>query len=327
MWAGSDGLLSMRYDGTDVKTVVKVTGPPGGGPPGGRPPSPDEVVLSPDGSRALVRAARNVFLITVPPVGGEAPTVSVTSSSAVPTRRLTDIGGDFVGWSHDGGTAHYSIGRSFFRYDVALADSLVRDSVAVARAEAGEEEAGGSDEEPPADEAAETVEPGTEEPGDTEESRPAYRADRVDVEIVLAKDRPRGTVLLQGARLITMRGTEVIERGDILVRDNRIAAVGPTGTLAVPPDAAVLDMSGKTIYPGLVDIHAHTWVAWGVHRSQVSQFLAQLAYGVTTQRDPQTSSRRRPRLRGPRRGRRHPRPPDLLDRPRRVLGRQHQEPR
>ena len=32
------------------------------------------------------------------------------------------------------------------------------------------------------------------------------------------------------------------------------------------------------------------WVAWGVHRSQVSQFLAQLAYGVTTQRDPQTST-------------------------------------
>jgi hypothetical protein len=49
-------------------------------------------------------------------------------------------------------------------------------------------------------------------------------------------------------------------------------------------------MSGKTILPGFVDIHAHTWVAWGVHRSQVSQFLAQLAYGVTTQRDPQTSS-------------------------------------
>jgi hypothetical protein len=49
-------------------------------------------------------------------------------------------------------------------------------------------------------------------------------------------------------------------------------------------------MAGKTILPGFVDIHAHTWVAWGVHRTQVSQFLAQLAYGVTTQRDPQTST-------------------------------------
>ncbi|MDH3734349.1 MAG: amidohydrolase family protein [Gemmatimonadota bacterium] len=289
VWAGSEGLLSMRYDGTDIRTVVKVTGPPGGGPPGGRPPSPDEVVLSPDGDRALVRASRNVFLITVPPVGGETPTVSVTASSVVPTRRLTDIGGDFVGWSHDGGTAHYSIGRSFFRYDVALADSLVRDSLALARAEAAEEE---DDEEPTEDEAApaDSTAVDSEDEAEEEESRPVYEADRVDVEITRLKDKPRGTVLLQGARLITMRGDEVIERGDILVRDNRIAAVGASGSLSAPADAEVLDMSGKTIYPGLVDIHAHTWVAWGLHRSQVSQFLAQLAYGVTTQRDPQTSS-------------------------------------
>jgi Tol biopolymer transport system component len=283
VWAGSDGLLSMRYDGTDVRTIVKVTGPPGGGPPGSRPPPPDEVLISPDGSRALARAARNVFMITVPPVGGEAPTVSVTSSSVVPTRRLTDIGGDFIGWSPDGGTAHYSIGRSFFRYDVALADSLVSDSVALARADAEDDE----DAEPPTDPEGEVA---ADEEEETEESGPAYRADRVDIEIVLPKDRPSGTVLMQGARMITMRGSEVIERGDLLVRDNRIAAIGPTGTLDVPDGTDILDMRGKTIYPGLVDIHAHTWVAWGVHRSQVSQFLAQLAYGVTTQRDPQTSS-------------------------------------
>ena len=106
----------------------------------------------------------------------------------------------------------------------------------------------------------------------------------------MPKDRPRGTVVLSGARLLTMRGDEVIPRGDIVVRDNRIAAVGPSGSVDIPEDAEVRDMSGKTILPGLVDIHAHTWVAWGVHRGQVSQFLAQLAYGVTTQRDPQTST-------------------------------------
>src|SRR5262245_52840736 len=77
IWAGSDGLLSMRYDGTDVKTIVKVTAPappplPGATP--GPPPSPDEVILSPDGRRALVRGNRNVYMITVPPVAGGAPT-------------------------------------------------------------------------------------------------------------------------------------------------------------------------------------------------------------------------------------------------------------
>ncbi|NNM34107.1 MAG: amidohydrolase family protein, partial [Gemmatimonadetes bacterium] len=286
VWAGRDGLLSMRYDGTDVRTVVKVTAPSRPGP--GTPPAPDEVVLSPDGSRALVRASRNIYLITVPPVGGEAPTVSVASSSSMPTRRLTRVGGDFVGWSLDGRIAHYSIGKSFFRYDVELADSLVADSVNTARAEAaarGDEEAGAGDDAAAADSAT-----AGEAGGDDEESAPAYQASRFDVEITVPKDRPQGVVALTGARLITMRGDEVIERGDIVVRDNRIVSVGPTGSVEIPDDARVMDMTGRTIYPGLVDIHAHTWVAWGVHRGQISQFLAQLAYGVTTQRDPQTSS-------------------------------------
>jgi len=276
VWAGSEGVLSMRYDGTDIRTVVKVTAPTVAGGGG----SPDEVVLSPDGTRAIVRANRNVFLITVPPVGGEAPTVSVSSSSVVPTRRLTTVGGDFVGWSQDGRVAYYSIGRSLFQYDVVTADALIADSVAVARAEAEAEEV--------ADPEAEEV---SDEEGESEaESGPVYEAARTDVEIIQDKDKPRGTVVLSGARLITMRGDEVIERGDVVIRDNRIIGVGPSGTVTIPDGAEVRDMSGKTIMPGLVDIHAHTWVAWGVHRSQVSQFLAQLAYGVTTQRDPQTST-------------------------------------
>jgi hypothetical protein len=87
-----------------------------------------------------------------------------------------------------------------------------------------------------------------------------------------------------------MNGGEVIARGDIVITDNRIRAIGPRGRVTIPDGADVRDMAGKTIMPGLVDIHAHTWVAWGLHRGQISQFLAQLAYGVTTQRDPQTSS-------------------------------------
>jgi hypothetical protein len=74
LWAGRDGLLSMRYGGTDVRTVVEVTAPVAGAPPGSTPPAPDGVLLSPDGTRALVRAYRsNLYMITVPPVGGDAP--------------------------------------------------------------------------------------------------------------------------------------------------------------------------------------------------------------------------------------------------------------
>ncbi|MBM4187520.1 MAG: amidohydrolase family protein [Gemmatimonadetes bacterium] len=274
VWAGAEGLISMRFDGSDSKPVVKVTGPnrPGffpGAPP--TPAVPDEVILSPDGRRAIARVSRNVWLVTVPQGGGgEAPVVSVMSPSAMPAQRLTTVGGDFVGWRLDGRVAHYAIGRSYFQHEVALADSLWQDSVRVARAR----EAGG----------------GAPRADSTSRATIGYHPHRVVVEITARKDRPGGTVALTNARLLTMRGNEVIERGDVVVRDNRIVAVGQSGQVGIPADARRVDLAGKTILPGYVDIHAHTWVAWGVHRQQVSQFLAQLAYGVTTQRDPQTSS-------------------------------------
>jgi Tol biopolymer transport system component len=301
IWTGPDGLVSMRYDGTDVRTVVKVTAPSGNR---FGPARPDEVVISPAGDRALVRVNRNVFIITVPPVGGAAPTISVGSGSAVPTRRLTKVGGDFVGWNIDGTVAFYSIGRSFFRYDLGAADTVAAAIEAAEDAEAAAEShdadavaTADDGTEPADDDAAGASDDGDEDAaaaGDEDEEEepkiPPYEADRVDVEIVVAKDKPTGTVALRGARLITMRGDEVIDNGDVVIVDNRITAVGPSGSVAIPPGAEVRDMSGMTIYPGLVDIHAHTWVAWGVHRQQISQFLVQLAYGVTTQRDPQTSS-------------------------------------
>jgi hypothetical protein len=277
IWAGSEGLLSMRYDGTDIKSIVKVTGPPSGRRPGATPrppPPPQEVLLSPDGARALVHANRNVYLITVPPVGGVTPTVSVEAKSAVPTRRLTRIGGDFIGWQNDGSIAYYSIGRSFFQYELARADSLFRDAAERERAEKNDSDA----------------ESDSTQADEDKKSDVIYEALRTDIEINAIKDKPRGTVVLRGARLITMRGDEIIPSGDVVVEDNRIAGIGPQGSVSFPPSAEIIDVSGKTILPGFVDIHAHTWVAWGVHRSQVSQFMVQLAYGVTTQRDPQTST-------------------------------------
>jgi imidazolonepropionase-like amidohydrolase/Tol biopolymer transport system component len=292
VWAGADGLLSMRYDGTDIKTIVKVTAPstPGGQGP---PPRPDEVILSPDGKRALVRANRNVYMITVPPVGGVVPTVSAAASSSVPTWRMTKVGGDFIGWTADSQAAYFSIGRSFFLHDISTQAEV--DAANRAKAETEAERAAA----PPSTDKPAAAKPAPDAAKKPETQKPAappkiptleYEPHRVDVEIVVDKDKPAGTIALRNARLITMKGDEIIARGDIVITDNRITAIGPSGKVRIPAGATVRNMSGKTIMPGLVDIHAHTWVAWGVHRSQVSQFLAQLAFGVTTQRDPQTSS-------------------------------------
>ena len=109
---------------------------------------------------------------------------------------------------------------------------------------------------------------------------------RVAVRLLVPVDTPRGTLLLHGARLITMRGREIIERGDLVVRDNRIVAVGHAGHVAIPAEARVLDVTGKTILPGYVDLHDHMMLPKGVHPQQCWGCLVRLAYGVTTTRDP-----------------------------------------
>ena len=108
--------------------------------------------------------------------------------------------------------------------------------------------------------------------------------------IEVPRARPQGTLVLTGARVATMKGDEIIERADVIITGNRITSVGPKGRMAIPAGARVIDVAGKTIVPGFVDVHAHMWTPRGVHQPQVWYYLANLAYGVTTTRDPQTST-------------------------------------
>jgi len=110
----------------------------------------------------------------------------------------------------------------------------------------------------------------------------------VDVDLQTPRARPAGSTLLRGAKIVTMKGDEIIARGEILIANNRIAAIGPR--VQAPADAHVIDVTGKTIVPGFVDTHSHMWPSRGVHQTQVWQYLANLAYGVTTTRDPQSST-------------------------------------
>jgi hypothetical protein len=203
----------------------------------------DLVIMAPQGDLALAQINNDVYVVTVPMLGGGVPTVMVTKpdSASMPVRKLTDIGGEFAAWGGDGRTVHWSIGNAFvtYRLDAAEADS-------------------------------------------------AYRPDELRVQVSADRDIPQGTVVLRGARVITMRGDEVIENADVVVRNNRIASVGPRGS--APADGRVIDVTGKTIAPGFVDTHAHMWNLWGLHWTRPWIYLANLAYGVTTTRDPQTAT-------------------------------------
>jgi len=123
----------------------------------------------------------------------------------------------------------------------------------------------------------------------------AYSAPRTGVPlgITVTADRPQGQVALVGARIVTMAGDDggVIEDGVILVDGNRIRAVGRRGEVAIPAGARQVDVTGKTIIPGLIDGHAHG--AQGENDlipQQNWSAQSHLALGVTTVHDPSSTA-------------------------------------
>ncbi len=93
------------------------------------------------------------------------------------------------------------------------------------------------------------------------------------------------TVVLTGARVIDGTGRAPLEQATLLISSGRIQAVGAASEVPIPDGAARVDVSGKTIMPGLINAHAHLNDG-DETLSLYDQLLAQLRlyaeYGVTT---------------------------------------------
>lgn len=174
------------------------------------------------------------------------------SAPAVRHRRITDVGADFFGWSQDARTIWWSVGSTLHRR--ALADISLEPSGA---------------------------QPGPADVGGT--ARP--------LAVTVPRDTPHGTLLLRGARAITMKGDEVIPAADILIVDDHIRAVGSRNSFPIPADATIRMLDGATVVPGFIDIHDH--VA-DIRRDILDMHnwgpAANLAYGVTLSFDPSSLS-------------------------------------
>ncbi len=111
---------------------------------------------------------------------------------------------------------------------------------------------------------------------------------KTDLNLEVPADRPEGVVAFVNGRVITMHGEEVIERGSVVVEGNRIAAVGPADQVEIPKAAKVIDVEGKTVVPGLVDMHGHVEPpkeGFLMPQKHPGHYAA-LAFGVTTDLDP-----------------------------------------
>ena len=87
----------------------------------------------------------------------------------------------------------------------------------------------------------------------------------------------KGTFAIVGARLIDGTGSSPVEHSIVMVRDGRITAAGSAETVRVPAGVRVIHAEGKSLLPGLWEMHAHY--------SGVEFGPALLAAGVTTARD------------------------------------------
>ncbi len=260
--SGSQGLSSIRWDGTDEQFHVKVSGKK---TPGAQnAPNAFWIRMAPEGDQALAQIGMDLFTVTVPMVGKEAATISVANplATSFPAKKLTDIGGQFPVWANDADKVHWAIGNAFVTYDLGAAQAFA-DSLKTAQ------------------EASDTG-------AAKKEGEKSFRPDEYRIEVMASRDIPQGVILLRNARIISMKGKEVIERGDILVENNRIKEVGQR--LRAPSGATVMDMRRKTIIPGFVDTHAHFRHPVNLHRGEFWPYLTNLAFGVLTTRDPQTST-------------------------------------
>ncbi len=205
--------------------------------------------VSPNGRWLAFRENYHVYAVPMPPAGNVTLARDMT---ALPLRRASVDGGEFLSWA-SGDSLSWLVGPELFGADMS---ALFR----------------------PAPEGA---------GGDHEPEPP--RGERVArLTVTAPADVPAGTVALTGGRIITMDADRrVIESGVVLIRNNRVVAVGAPAEVEIPEDAARLDLQGRTVMPGLIDVHAHG--SQGEHDIVPQQnwlALAHLAFGVTTVHDP-----------------------------------------
>lgn len=209
--------------------------------------------VAPDGRTLAFRQNYEVFAMPLLP-GGQAVEVAEKASS-LPVTQASKGGAAYIGWANGGRTLTWSMGPTFYRADV---DTLFANA-------------------PQADGAPRFTPPQT----------------GISMARTVAAARPSGTVALTGARILAMTGddTGTIENGTIIVTGDRIAAVGPTGSVQVPAGAKVIDVAGKVIMPGIVDAHAHGGQGQGdLVPQQNWEMVQQLALGSTTIHDPSSQA-------------------------------------
>lgn len=111
----------------------------------------------------------------------------------------------------------------------------------------------------------------------------------IDLDVKLPVYYGRNVIAFKNARIITMKGDEVISDGAFVIKDRRIIDIGKSAVVKFPLGTKVFDLKGATVMPGMIDLHLHMRFSADIFPQQSWMLRANLAYGVTTARDPSSS--------------------------------------
>lgn len=278
---GADGrrvYLTVRDGGPDSDGVSLVSVPVAGSTPGEGERThftsdwATEMKVSPDGRRIAFVERYNVYV--APFLDAGKPIAVAPKGSNLPIVRVSREAGNFVHWSADARRLYWTLGPvlSTLPVDDAIAASTYGDGEADAK----------PDEKPLAATVATIRMTGvTDLPRRADGSASTIAIRNVKI---LTMENVGGA---DGAKDGATRGMETIERGVIVVVGNRIAAIGPEGSVTVPAGATIIDGQGGVVTPGLVDVHAHGAQGENGFTPQNNwSAQANLAFGVTTIHDP-----------------------------------------
>jgi hypothetical protein len=99
-----------------------------------------------------------------------------------------------------------------------------------------------------------------------------------------------GDVALTGAKVIDGTGAAARTGQTIVIQGDRIAAVGPDGSVDIPSGIEVLDLSGHTVIPGLIGMHNHSYYTGGNGRAAQLTFSGPVLYLASSPTQSSTSS-------------------------------------
>src|SRR5262249_19083160 len=149
----------------------------------------EEAALSPDNRWVAFNELHNAYVVPLPQTSSREP-VDVAVDGALPVAQLTDEGGEWVGWADQGRTLTWIFGPTYHR--------LALDKAFPPAAET------------PAAPAAGPAKDARKDDPKKDDAKALPKSDRIEVALEVPRDAPTGVVAYEGARIVTMKGDEVI---------------------------------------------------------------------------------------------------------------------